>query len=115
MLTRLPFGRVKFQNAAVVNAMVGSSKRAMQPTRSDAPLRADFGASVDQLGVAEVAYQRASARRAALGGYLPRSHPDHPSKWTASRRVALSDAQAELDQAWVALSAARAAACVLSG
>ena len=49
------------------------------------------------------AWRRASAARAALGGYVPLNHPGHPSRWNRERRQALGDAEAELTRTTVAV------------
>ena len=49
---------------------------------------------------------RAGKTRSALGGYVPKGHPNHPSKWSAERRHALEQAELEVIQATEALRVA---------
>jgi hypothetical protein len=55
---------------------------------------------------ASAANRRASIIRSGLGGYVPITHPGHPSKWTRSRRNALADADASLADTTKALRVA---------
>ena len=49
---------------------------------------------VVRLKAATEASHIARAVRAALGGYVPLNHPNHPSRWTAARRAQLQAADA---------------------
>jgi hypothetical protein len=58
---------------------------------------------------ASAANRRASIVRSGLGGYVPITHPGHPSKWSLSRRTALADAEANLADTTEALRVATTA------
>jgi len=64
---------------------------------------ADDSPEWDAVVAAAAAHRTAGAARSRLGGYLPVSHPDHPSKWSVERRAALANAEAQLAEATEAL------------
>ncbi len=66
-----------------------------------------------RLRAASAASNRAGAVRAALGGYVPLDHPNHPKRWSAARRAELAAAEAEVVRTSEELNEARDAVIMM--
>jgi hypothetical protein len=62
-----------------------------------------------RLSLANAASNRAGAARAALGGYVPFTHPGHPRTWSGDRQAQLAAADELVHSTGLELTLAREA------